>query len=105
MFPCFEFKKSLGLAYIANLNHIIKGQNGGAGILSLGVQLLTIEDIILTITKDVNLKKNPTFIGFRKATLTILVRPKKEAKSNSTHDYQREIRTFIFELQRPLDSI
>jgi hypothetical protein len=52
MFQCYDFKVHLGLAYVANLEKLSNFKLAMEGILSLGVQLLTIDDITLLALKD-----------------------------------------------------
>jgi hypothetical protein len=59
MFQSYYFKQNLGFAYIANIDSLYHYSSieNERGILSLGVQILTIEEIGLKIFKDSVLRK------------------------------------------------
>lgn len=62
MFQTLEFKLHLGLSYIANLKELSNFKQSTEGILSLGVQLITIDEIIMLILKDPVLITNFTSV-------------------------------------------
>lgn len=59
MFQSFKFKQYLGLSFAANFQRIqILPAKTKHKISSIGVQLLTIDDIALMIMKDSHLRQN-----------------------------------------------
>ena len=62
MFQSYEFKNNLGFAYMANIDKLYKFRHeineSFKGIVSLGVQILTIDDIAIAILKDPLLRYN-----------------------------------------------
>ena len=52
MFASFQFKLNIGLSYIANLSKLVRISEEGNTLRSLGVQILTIEELVVRICQN-----------------------------------------------------
>ena len=77
LFQSFKFKQALGISFAANFDDLVfLNPSDGNRLATIGVQILTIDDIALKIIKEPQLKKN--FIDVYAKSIDLMVEKKFE---------------------------